>query len=55
MTASDDWFSDFNNSGLPTIATGRLPVSTLAEAQLVAGRIAAYEANPPTGRGLREP
>jgi uncharacterized repeat protein (TIGR01451 family) len=43
MTASDDWFSDFNDSGLPTIATGRLPVSTLAEAQLVAGRIATYE------------
>ncbi len=33
MTASDDWFSDFNNSGMPTIATGRLPVSTLDEAK----------------------
>ena len=29
MTASDDWFSDFTNNGMPTIATGRLPVSTL--------------------------
>jgi uncharacterized repeat protein (TIGR01451 family) len=43
MTASDDWFSDFNNSGMPTIATGRLPVSTPDEASQVAGRIAAYE------------
>ncbi|MGA9510422.1 MAG: C25 family cysteine peptidase, partial [Candidatus Sulfotelmatobacter sp.] len=43
MTASDDWFSDFNNTGIPTIATGRLPVSTSAEAQLVAGKIASYE------------
>ncbi|MGB8580085.1 MAG: C25 family cysteine peptidase [Candidatus Sulfotelmatobacter sp.] len=43
MTASDGWFSDFNDTGIPTIATGRLPVSTPAEAQLVAGKIAIYE------------
>ena len=24
-TASDDWFSDFNNTGFATMATGRLP------------------------------
>ena len=49
MTASDDWFSDFNNTGIPTIATGRLPVSTSAEAQLVAGKIAAYEGQSTNG------
>ncbi len=49
MTASDDWFSDFNNSGMPTIATGRLPVSTPDEAALVAGRLAAYEDQPAAG------
>ena len=49
MTASDDWFSDFNNTGMPTIATGRLPVSTSAEAQLVAGKIAAYEGQSTNG------
>jgi uncharacterized repeat protein (TIGR01451 family) len=49
MTASDDWFSDFSDSGMPTIATGRLPVSTLAEAQLVAGRIATYEGQSTNG------
>ena len=33
MTASDDWFSDYNDSGMPTIATGRLPVATADEAK----------------------
>jgi uncharacterized repeat protein (TIGR01451 family) len=49
MTASDDWFSDFTGTGLPTIATGRLPVSTLAEAQLVIGKIASYEGQSTNG------
>ena len=49
MTASDDWFSDFNDSGTPTIATGRLPVSTAAEAQLVAGKVATYEGQTTNG------
>jgi uncharacterized repeat protein (TIGR01451 family) len=56
MTASDDWFSDFNNTGMPTIATGRLPVSTLDEANTVVGKIAAYEGDSTngtwTGQGL---
>src|SRR5205085_8429896 len=43
MTASDDWFSDFTGSGMPTIATGRLPVATIEEAKTVIGKIAAYE------------
>lgn len=43
MTASDDWFSDFKDSGLPTVATGRLPVSTMAESQAVADKISTYE------------
>jgi uncharacterized repeat protein (TIGR01451 family) len=49
MTASDDWFSDFNDTGLPTIATGRLPVSNPAEAQLVSGKIATYEGESTNG------
>jgi hypothetical protein len=56
MTASDDWFSDFNNTGMPTIATGRLPLSTLDEANTVVGKIAAYEGQSTngtwTGQGL---
>jgi uncharacterized repeat protein (TIGR01451 family) len=42
-TASDDWFSDFTNSGMPTIATGRLPVATTDDATTVIGKITAYE------------
>jgi len=49
MTASDDWFSDFTNSGLPTVATGRLPVSTPAEAKTVIGKIATYEGQSTNG------
>jgi len=41
-TASDDWFSDFDNTGFAQIATGRLPVRTLEEANLVVGKIAGY-------------
>jgi len=49
MTASDDWFSDFAGTGMPTIATGRLPVSTFDEATAVAGKIAAYEGTSTNG------
>jgi uncharacterized repeat protein (TIGR01451 family) len=49
MTASDDWFSDFTNSGMPTIATGRLPVSTLDEANTVVSKIVAYEGQSTNG------
>jgi hypothetical protein len=49
MTASDDWFSDFNGKDMPTIATGRLPVATLDDAKTVVGKIAAYEGNSTNG------
>jgi uncharacterized repeat protein (TIGR01451 family) len=49
MTASDGWFSDFNDTGIPAVATGRLPVSTAAEAQLVVGKIATYEGQTTNG------
>ncbi len=49
MTSSDDWFSDFNDSGMPTIATGRLPVSTVDEATTVVGKIAGYEGQSTNG------
>lgn len=42
-TASDDWFSDFAQTGFPTIPTGRLPVRTAAEASLVISKIVNYE------------
>ncbi len=49
MTASDDWFSDFTDTAMPTIATGRLPVSTVDEAQTVVGKIVAYEGESTNG------
>ena len=49
MTASDDWFSDFNDSGMPTIATGRLPVGSVEEAVTVVGKIATYEGQSTNG------
>jgi hypothetical protein len=49
MTASDDWFSDFTNSRMPTIATGRLPVGNLDEAKTVVSKIVGYESQPPSG------
>ena len=42
-TASDDWFTDFKQTGFGTIPIGRLPVSSAAEANLVVSKIAGYE------------
>jgi uncharacterized repeat protein (TIGR01451 family) len=42
-TASDDWFSDFQQTGYATLATGRLPVRTAADASLLVTRIIDYE------------
>lgn len=41
-TASDDWLTDFDGNGIADIATGRLPVRTVAEANLVISKIANY-------------
>jgi len=49
MTASDDWFSDFNDTGIATLATGRFPVSDAEEAQLVAGKAATYQGKSTNG------
>jgi uncharacterized repeat protein (TIGR01451 family) len=38
-TASDDWFTDFNNDGIGDIPVGRIPVRTGSDASLVVGRI----------------
>jgi hypothetical protein len=42
-TASDDWFVDFKNNGLPAIPVGRIPVRTAGEAALVVSKIIGYE------------
>jgi hypothetical protein len=47
-TASDDWFVDFKNNGLPSIPVGRISVRAAEEAALVVSKIIAYE-NAPAG------
>lgn len=41
-TASDDWFTDFDGDGIADISVGRLPVRTVAEANLVVSKIVNY-------------
>jgi len=45
-TASDDWFSDFNDSGFATIATGRLPARTASDMQTIVDKILNYTNGP---------
>ncbi|MBI3475018.1 MAG: DUF11 domain-containing protein [Acidobacteria bacterium] len=49
MTASDDWYSDFNNTGLPSLATGRLPVRTAGDLSTVVSKIINYETGNDSG------
>jgi Peptidase family C25 len=46
-TASDDWFVDFNNDGVPELAIGRLPARTAGEALTMAAKIARYDNQTP--------
>lgn len=41
-TASDDWLADFDGSGVPAIAIGRLPARTLADAEAMIAKILAH-------------
>jgi hypothetical protein len=45
-TASDDWFSDFENTGFAKIATGRLPARTASDMQTMVSKIAGYNSAP---------
>lgn len=42
-TASDDWFVDFDENGLPDVAIGRLPVRSLQDMTTVVSKIVSYE------------
>ena len=48
-TAMDDWFADFDSDAVPELATGRLPVRTAAEAELMVSKIVTYDG---AGRGV---
>jgi len=43
-TASDDWFADFNDDGIPAMSIGRLPVDSAEEAARVVAKIVDGEA-----------
>lgn len=53
-TASDDWFTDFNETGFGSIPIGRLPVRTAADATLVISKIVGYENGYATGDWLSQ-
>ncbi len=48
-TASDDWFTDFRQNGFATIPTGRLPVRTTADVELLVSKILSYEQGDDSG------
>jgi hypothetical protein len=48
-TDSDDWFADFANSGIPTVAFGRIAVRTADEANGVIHKLLARGTTIPTG------
>jgi uncharacterized repeat protein (TIGR01451 family) len=48
-TSSDDWFTDFQSTGYAAIPTGRLPVRTFADTQLLVSKIVNYERGTETG------
>lgn len=54
MTASDDWFSDFNNTGFAQIETGRIPARTEAGAQAVVAKIVGYETTTDSGSWTKQ-
>ena len=53
-TASDDWFVDFDDDGLPDIAIGRLSVRTAAQADDVVAKIIGYDVRPARRRWTKD-
>ncbi len=46
---SDDWFADFNGTGVPSLAIGRIPARTAAQAKAVVDKLVARGAAAPSG------
>jgi hypothetical protein len=42
-TASDDWYTDYNGDGIADVAIGRMPATSAAMAELLVGKVVAYE------------
>ena len=51
-TASDDWFVDFDDDGLPDLAIGRLPVQMKEEADALVSKIVGYGQSNPMSEAL---
>jgi len=51
-TASDDWLTDFDDDGVPDLATGRLPFRTTGEASIMTGKVIDYERTGPAREAL---
>ncbi|MGZ8731583.1 MAG: C25 family cysteine peptidase [Thermoanaerobaculia bacterium] len=47
-TASDDWFADFDDDGVPSLAVGRIPVRTAAQATAVVNKLTGTRTNADT-------
>jgi hypothetical protein len=52
QAASDDWFVDFNNDGLPDLAIGRMPARNTQEMPLMIQKTLEYQSAPPRGGAL---
>jgi len=50
--ASDDWFADFDNDGVPELAVGRLPAKTEQDAAAMISRLVAYEDSSPANEAV---
>lgn len=46
---SDDWFADFNGTGIPSLAIGRIPARTVAQAKAIVDKLIARGAAAPSG------
>jgi hypothetical protein len=51
-TASDDWFVDFDNDGLPEMAIGRRPVRSVEESDILVSKILDCEQQAPLREAL---
>lgn len=51
--ATDNWYADLDDDGLPELAIGRLTVDSADELQTVVGKILDYEQQTPAGDWLR--
>jgi hypothetical protein len=52
QAASDDWFVDFNNDGLPDLAIGRMPARNAQEMPLMIQKTLEYQSALPRGGAL---